>query len=349
MAERSGDRETGIVKPIMYHYVRPNAEGLPYFPYLRLSDFERQLEDFQSSYGFVSRDAFVGWVEGGPAPDGVLLTFDDGLRDHLEFVLPALRTRKLFGLFYVTSGPATTGSILDVHKVHLVVGKLGGTAVLNWLETNVPHLLGGENDGSADSHYVAQTADNATKFVKSLFNWKIERADKRAVLDALLDHAFAGRPPSWQDLYLDEQDMRELIDAGFGVGPHGHTHEVTSRLSPQQQREEVDLSCAFVDRVGGSRQWGYCYPFGSQSSFSQETEKAVAEAGCPFAFAVEAKDIVMPIARTSRYALPRHDCNAFPHGTVSYTQAASSPPRASLQQGHSESTLDSIRRTEGSA
>ena len=44
-------------------------------------------------------------------------------------------------------------------------------------------------------------------------------AEKGAVLDALLDHAFRGRPPLWQDFYLDEQALRELSDAGMGVGP----------------------------------------------------------------------------------------------------------------------------------
>jgi peptidoglycan/xylan/chitin deacetylase (PgdA/CDA1 family) len=301
----------------MYHYVRPSAEGLPYFPYLSLADFERQLDVFERSHGFVTRDSYIHWVEGGPAPNGVLLTFDDGLRDHSEFVLPLLRARGLFGLFYVTSGPATSGCILDVHKVHLVVGKLGGKAVLEWLEVNAPHLLCSAQDG-ADAYYASQTADKATKFVKYLFNWKMEEEEKGAVLDKLLDHAFAGRPPRWQDVYLDEQAMRDLSNAGMGVGPHGHTHEVTSRLSQQRQKDEVDLSCAFVDRVGGSRLWGYCYPFGSRSSFSQETERSVAEAGCPLAFAVEANDIVTPLARANRYALPRYNCNGFPHGTVSY-------------------------------
>jgi peptidoglycan/xylan/chitin deacetylase (PgdA/CDA1 family) len=81
------------VKPVMYHYVRPAAPGLPYFPYLSLADFERQLDDFASDYGFVDRDAFIRWADGGPAPAGVLLTFDDGLRDHVEYVLPALQAR----------------------------------------------------------------------------------------------------------------------------------------------------------------------------------------------------------------------------------------------------------------
>jgi peptidoglycan/xylan/chitin deacetylase (PgdA/CDA1 family) len=303
----------------MYHYVRPHAEGLPYFPYLSVADFERQLEIFEHAYGFVYRDEFLRWAEGGPAPEGVLLTFDDGLRDHAEFVLPALRDRGLFALFYVPSGPATTGRILDVHKVHLVLGKLGGPDVLAWLQDNTPSLVTADQGNDIGlTHYAAQNADQATKFVKYLFNWKLSEAEKGAVLDALLDHAFAGNPPQWQEIYLDERALRALSEAGMGIGPHSHSHEVTSRLSPQRQKDEVDFSCAFVEQYGGSRGWGYCYPFGAPSAFSPETEAIVAQAGCPLAFAVEANDIVSPLALAKRYALPRHDCNAFPHGEVSY-------------------------------
>ena len=64
------------MKPMMYHYVRPQAAGLPFFPYLALSDFERQLDHFEEAYGFVSTEAFTAWVDGAPAPAGVLHTFD---------------------------------------------------------------------------------------------------------------------------------------------------------------------------------------------------------------------------------------------------------------------------------
>lgn len=302
----------------MYHYVRPRTADLPHFPYLSLADFERQLDDFGSSHGIVSRDAFVHWVEGGPAPNGVLLTFDDGLRDHSEFVLPALRARGLFGLFYVPSGPAVTGRILDVHKVQLVVGRIGGAGVLTWLAAHAPEMLPrAEAYDVGGPHYAEQQSDKATKFVKHLFNWQMSGEERGPILDALFDDAFAGTPPRWKDIYLDEQGLRDLIGAGMGVGPHSHTHEVASRLSSPRQREEVEISCAFVEGIGGSRRWGYCYPHGLRSAFTQETERAVAEAGCPFAFAVEAQDILSSLSEAGRYALPRHNCNAFPHGAAS--------------------------------
>ena len=108
------------------------------------------------------------------------------------------------------------------------------------------------------------------------------------MLDGLFDHAFAGAPPRWQDFYVDEQGLRELSDAGMGVGPHSHTHEVSIRLSPERQREEIRLSSEFVERNGGSRRMGLLLSLTARATaFSQETEKAVAEAGCPFAFAFE--------------------------------------------------------------
>lgn len=307
------------VKAVMYHYVRPGADELPHFPYLKLADFERQLDDFARDHGFVDREAFQRWTEGAPAPDGVLLTFDDGLRDHLDFVLPVLKARGLFGLFYVSSGPPMTGRILDVHKVHLALGRLGALAALKWLKAEAPDLLAAaEASGSAASPYAHQTADQATKFLKQLFNWRLTGEERAEVLDRLFEHAFAGAPPRWQDFYLDEHGVGALSDAGMGVGPHSHSHELSIRLSPERQLQEVLLSSEFVELHGGSRDWGYCYPYGARSAFSEETERAVAEAGCPFAFAFEARDIATPLAETERFALPRHNCNAFPHGAVSY-------------------------------
>jgi peptidoglycan/xylan/chitin deacetylase (PgdA/CDA1 family) len=296
----------------MYHYVRPDSPGLPYFPYLALSDFERQLDYFAASFGIVGRAAFAGWVEGGPPPDGVLLTFDDGLRDHFDFVLPTLRKRRLFGLFYVPSQPVIEGRLLDVHKVHLALGRLGGAAVLAWLGNHASHLmslLDAFND--AESPYAAQVSETATRFVKSLFNWQLTPEQRGDVLDALLEYAFKGSPPDWRGHNLEEREMRALVEAGMGVGPHGHCHTAPALLTPQQRREEIETSCSFVEVAGGSRAWGYCYPYGAVNA-----ERAVAESGCSFAFATGAGDINTEIATAARYALPRHDCNAFPHGAA---------------------------------
>ena len=115
----------------MYHYVRPPPQGMPYFRYLHIDDFRRQLDHFTRSGGFVSREALSRILKGEcELAEGYVLTFDDGLRDHWEFVVPELERRGIFGIFYVPTGQYGQDRLLDVHRVHCLVGALGGIEML---------------------------------------------------------------------------------------------------------------------------------------------------------------------------------------------------------------------------
>ena len=78
--------------------------------------------------------------------NGVVLTFDDGLKDHYNFVYPELKRRGLWGIFYIPTGQYKNKKILDVHRIHLLKGKLGSTKVLKKVldkfeEMKLIHLL----------------------------------------------------------------------------------------------------------------------------------------------------------------------------------------------------------------
>ena len=229
-----------------------------------------------------------------------------------------LRERGLFGIFYISSSPLVDGSILDVHKVQLALGRLGGSAALAWVKSNAAGILPPPGDDSEPAEYAAQSSDRATKLLKHVFNWLPPSEEKNAALDRLLDHAFEGRPPHWRQIYCDESEIRRLLEAGLAVGPHSHTHTVPALLDLAQQRQEILRSSAVIEAIGGSRKWGYCYPHGIPQAFTPESEKAVAASGCDLAFAVIAEDILDPLTLTRRFALPRHNCNAFPHGSASF-------------------------------
>jgi peptidoglycan/xylan/chitin deacetylase (PgdA/CDA1 family) len=318
----------GAMIPVMYHYVRPWA-GFPYFPYLHLEDFRRQLDWFSAEYGFVSRDGFCDWLAGGEPPNGVLLTFDDGLSDHREFVLPLLRERDLFALFYVPTGPLETGELLDVHKVHLALGRLGGMASRAWLEAHAPGLLAAAMN---EVGYADQQTD-VERRLKQFFNWCLKTPERPSLLEGLLDHAFRGSSPLAEDIYLGETGVRELVDAGMAVGPHSHSHRVLSLLPPATQATEVRKSCELIECLGGSRRWGFCYPYGNSDAFNEHSEAAIAASGCPFAFANVSGYVDTVLAETRRFALPRRNCNSFVYGAASYdaSMPVSSPDSATGQ------------------
>ena len=303
--------------PVMYHYVRPQAGALHDYPYLALDDFERQLDYFSDHFGFVTREGFEQWVTGGAVPDGVLLTFDDGLSDHVEFVFPALRRRGVFGLFYIGSAPLTDGVVLEVHKLQLALGRLGGPSAFARVQARYPQLL--EASGEDDlGHYAGQSSDLPTKRLKQLLNWKLDPVRRREVVDDLFALAFVGDDaPRAEDVYVDEAGVRQLVDDGMGVGAHGHEHLRLSGLTPDLQQREIQQACSLIKTLAGTLDWGYCYAHGLPGSFDTTSEQLVASAGCPFAFAVAADTTIeTPIAMTARFALPRQNCNTFPSGAA---------------------------------
>ena len=85
-------------------------------------------------YHFPSQQEIERYVAGDGAAisaerPNMLLTFDDGLSDHYQYVLPELRRRGLWGIFYIPAGPYQSGRMLDVHCIHLLIGRYGGEKV----------------------------------------------------------------------------------------------------------------------------------------------------------------------------------------------------------------------------
>ena len=93
---------------IMYHYVRsvtnsnhPNIKGL------EVDGFKRQLDYFQENNSIVSaEDVIDASYNSKKLPSNpVWLTFDDGYKDHIDYVLPELKKRGLQGSFFPPARP----------------------------------------------------------------------------------------------------------------------------------------------------------------------------------------------------------------------------------------------------
>src|ERR1700733_15277002 len=134
------------MKGIMYHYVRPANEQLPHFKYLHIDDFAQQLNFFETEYGFATKDDFFQSLYSGKPAKGVVLTFDDGVKDHYQYVLPELKRRNLWAFFFVCTGTYQTHKLLNVHRVHMLLGQFGGKIILDALKSRMNNsMLTGAN------------------------------------------------------------------------------------------------------------------------------------------------------------------------------------------------------------
>ena len=101
----------------MYHYVQNiEKERFPNLHARSNLEFDTQIDYLDENFQIV------------PAVDltfqsnkKIVLTFDDGLKDHYKNVFPRLIKKNLVGQFFVSSAPLLRSIVLDVHKIHLLL------------------------------------------------------------------------------------------------------------------------------------------------------------------------------------------------------------------------------------
>lgn len=316
------------MKAIMYHYVRPEPDQLPYFRYLHIEDFARQLDWLGERHGFVSRDAFELALATSEAPAGIVLTFDDGLADHHEHVLPELCKRGLFGLFYVCTSPLERCKLLDVHRIHLLLGRLGGQQALQRLTRCLREgmLSDAHRPEFNEATYANQDNDPATNTFKRILNYLISYEVRENILDQLFQEEFGDEGSGARKFYLNSDQIREMDRVGMMIGSHGVGHYVFSKLSLSRQREEITGSFATLAGILGKPVTTFCYPYGGCHTFTGDTVALLQDAGTRFSFDVNARDITSADLAGMPHALPRYDCNMFPYGLASTGGARARQP-----------------------
>jgi peptidoglycan/xylan/chitin deacetylase (PgdA/CDA1 family) len=304
------------MRAIMYHYVRPDDPELPYFRHLRLDAFRSQLDHLARESRLISMEEFEASVSRGePVEDGVVLTFDDGVADHYRHVFPELARRNIPGIFYVPTNPLETGKLLEVHRIHLLLGAFGGQAVLEALKK---HLSSGmlSHNHVREFHertYRWQTNDECTKEVKRTLNYLIDYAVRPRLMDALMGEFFTDESGVTANFYVNPEQLREMQAGGMVIGSHTVNHLCMSKLSVDEQTKEITGSFAFLETIlGRPRLKTFCYPYGGFHSFTAETERLLDQAGCLFSFNVEPREIAQADLKSRRQALPRFDCNTVP-------------------------------------
>lgn len=307
------------MKAIMYHYVRPSDPAMPYFRHLPLAAFKKQVSHFATEYGICSKAAFLESLETGMPTPGVVLTFDDGFRDHYQHVLPYLLEQGWWGIFYIPTRPYLTHKLLDVHRVHVLLGKHGGRVIYDALQDMV------FEDMLSHAHirefrtltYINQNNDHCTNIVKRILNYYISYEYREKVIDDLMERFIPDEGSLAGLFYMRPEEIRRLQAAGMVVGSHTVNHPVMSKLPRHRQEEEIRESFRFLDCVtGGLTVRTFCHPYGGFHSFTDETERLLQDHGCLFSVNVEPRDIDGCDLKNRPQALPRYDCNQFPFGTV---------------------------------
>lgn len=246
----------------MYHYIQKSVKELPYFRYLDIDNFRKQLDFFEAQYGFVCYDDFIALLDAIQQDDRanmeilfasmsgkILLTFDDGLACHYSFVYPELQKRNLFGLFFVPTGIHERYKALDVHRIHYLIGRFGGKALLDMVK--IDSSMKEHFDTFNNTTYIHQDNDSYTQEFKKLFNYYLKYEYRESLLDSLVQN-LSSDEEIFCTLYMDISQIKEMSANNMIIGSHSVNHLVLSKLNVESQYNEIANSFTYLnDTMGG--------------------------------------------------------------------------------------------------
>jgi peptidoglycan/xylan/chitin deacetylase (PgdA/CDA1 family) len=301
---------------VNYHYVRPSYDTpFPGIYGVTPSQLESQLEILGQHGVFVSGQQIREAISSQKSlPEkSILVTFDDGLKEHHEYALPVLSRLGIPALFFINTGPIVDGKVSSVHKIHLLRSQVAPQAFMDILKASTRKL---ERDidfrpgnGDSSGQYPYDEPDVAS--LKYALNFLLTPSEKDLIVDACFSQVFDGREAEMsQCLYLSPQQISELGRRGF-VGSHAHEHLPLGLISQSHAEELIRLSVCHIKKWTGYGPFAMSYPFGGESSCSPEVGRLAAGQGIEFAFTMERagnQDLDLPLH------LARYDCNDLPGG-----------------------------------
>ena len=290
---------------VMYHYVR---NGSP-VPARTIEEFGRQLDHVASTYTIV-RCADV--LAGGLPDNGCLLTFDDGLVEHGEYVAPALERRGLTGCFCPAGRSTLERRPLDAQKTQFLLATLRDHEAL--AQRVLERVAAARDDFDIPTDDELRARNTPTHaydapdavLVKRLLQDGLPDPPRGHILDELFaelvdddEQAFAER------IYLTLDDLRALASRGMDIAAHGYEHRRLALLDEDAQRDEIARSKELLAAILGTepRAWTFSYPYGSRDA---TTRRLLAEAGCALAFTTDPSRVG---THDDLLELPRLDTN----------------------------------------
>lgn len=306
------------VSILMYHYVRDLKKSR--FPRIKGLDtnlFEEQIKYILKYYRVITMQDLLDAIENRKETprNSLLLTFDDGYKDHFDFVFPILKNFGIQGSFFFPGKAITQHSVLDVNKIHFI---LASTQETGPIAADIYVLLDKFREEyrlESNESYFRKLAlknrfdDAETIFIKRLLQKHLPEKLRRIIIDFLFEKYVGENEASFsKELYMDEEQLKQLRREGMFVGSHGWSHYWLDSLNEFQRKREIDLSLKFLKRLGCDiSRWVMCYPYGA---YDDKLVSLLNTHKCTVALTTKVG--IADLNKDHPLALPRLDTNDLP-------------------------------------
>jgi len=260
----------------MYHYVRPIKKSkFPEIKGLEIESFQKQLSYFEKNFSMGGIDFILNSInlEQNSKLEKVILTFDDGLKDHFKYVFPILKEKNIQGLFFPPAKPIIENKVLDVHKIQFILASVKEKSIL------VKEIFEKINEMRKEFEIedpqslwkklaISTRFDSAEiMFLKRILQRELPNKIKTNITKELFQKYVSNDEKDFsKQLYLSFDEINEMRENGMYFSSHSYSHEWLSFLSPDELEHEIKKSVKFAKRINPNMEQIMCYPYGDYDS-----------------------------------------------------------------------------------
>ena len=302
---------------VMYHYVRPISESrYPKIKGLELKSFQNQLDFFLKEKNLVSTDDVINAVTRSIElpKNAIWLTFDDGYKDHFDYVAPILEQKGIDAAFFPVSDCYENGSLLDVNKIHYIIASVDND------ESLLTHLFASMKDeGLAKSDFdnLWNSTNKSSRydsevviFFKRMLQKNLPLEMRQKILTRMFNN-LVGRSQKEvsKELYMSKDNLISLSKKGFHIGSHTSSHIWLNSQTDLDQEKEITKSLDALRSIRNNvSNWIMCYPYGG---YNAATLSILEKMGCALALTTTIGEA--DLSCQNKFELKRWDTNDFPH------------------------------------
>jgi peptidoglycan/xylan/chitin deacetylase (PgdA/CDA1 family) len=239
------------------------------------ADLEWQISWLHEHVRVLDSSEMLAYIQGRANFDkpAVCLTFDDGYAESLR-IAEILARHRVPALFFIVSDFVGDRLLPDWYRIAYAVrsARRPRLELLRRMD-GLPASIS-LTDRDAALRLVNAAHDRLRPSEQGELAAMVEEAaDARA-----LDHV--KKVPR----YIDWAAVRALHALGHTIGAHTRTHPILSRLSPEDQRVELESCRGRIQDELGAPVTLLAYPYGGRDSFDDETKRLATAAGYQAAF-----------------------------------------------------------------
>lgn len=257
---------------LCYHIVSdvPLAH-VKHYEFLGTADFERDLQDLERRFGYVSYERMAERLSKREADSAapVCLTFDDGFAECFSVIRPILLRHGAEGVFFVITDLIDNRAVFLETKASLCVDAIQRLPPAE-VEAIVRDLglearLSATDDASGK--VPAGMAEQWRRFeprLRPMLIWLLTlRPTEAASLD-LLCRRLSVDAAAYVDKvkpYLSSEEILQLRSDGFAIGAHSLSHRRLQDLTPAEVEREIVESCRVIHQLTGQESVPFAFPY----------------------------------------------------------------------------------------